>query len=201
MPPTSTIGKQLLSARAELHLNRLFQHGTDLYRGFERVLIQILEEEYDHFQSLLSADPTEVGSSETVIHSHKRRKVSEYVLFCRYMKKHHPEQERLQNVWKKLDKGDWRKRFKVTESSSVTVNSVIQSASVTQLCDEPVNPFLKSHRVKFKPVMEELLFQFDYESDYIDTLLNIRLSRTRIPAPVNISDSDYDDDDAETDSN
>src|SRR5579862_4144750 len=93
----SAITKALIVARVRSHITKVCKSGNEFEKGLTKFLTTVIEEEYTYIQSILNKN-NDTESNESLINSRKQRKVSEYVLFCRYMKENHPEQLRLQNV-------------------------------------------------------------------------------------------------------
>ena len=173
--------KRQLSSRTRFYISKFLKSGnSDLEHLFSKFLSKVLGEEYAFIQNYLGnvehssshVYDSDHESISTAVSSRRVRKVSEYVLFCRYMKMHHPEQQKLQEVWKKINRHDWRKQFGMQMTDSIISHT--QSEPITTI---EVNQVPQHIRSKYDTVMQELELISDEDGDYQRTLMNIQLQK------------------------
>lgn len=124
------------------------------------------------FHDLFQQQTNELKSDSFTVkkprkHKNTNRKQSEYILFCRYMKKHSPDQKNLQHVWKNTPNADWLKMKEelLNPTNSPPLPKIIEDSPPPQC-----------FKLQFTKVMKELMQQ--YEDDHFQTLMNIKLSKT-----------------------
>lgn len=170
-----SITKRLILARVHLHTQRLFKPGNSLEALFSKILLSILEEEYVYAQSLLEQVDSFSSTARAAVSRHRRsRKISDYVLFCRYMKQHHPEQTKLQSVWNKVRHSDWQTRFPARTNESGRTSRITPVSRETGPTEYDSSGS-KQERIKFDEVLKELLLQS--EDEPWKTLRNIQLQK------------------------
>lgn len=157
-----------LTSRVNFHIKKHFiESDSILYKSFHKFLHEVLTEEYKLIRSNVKLNKESVSNKSTR-RSLRVRKQSEYVLFCRFMKEHHPEQKNLQTVWKSSGKKDWLKNIK----------SINEQPPI-------IPPVSNPNKLKFKAVINELKILSD--EDPLIFKQNILRSKKWLPKVIDLT--------------
>ena len=134
-------------------MNRLLSPESTVQKIFHSLIREVLEQ----FIGGKIKIQTAWRENSNLNFNSKKRKTSDYVTFCRFMKRNFPNQKNLQSIWRSSHlRNQWK-------SSEMDTNAIIQTV--------PVIP-PPSFKLMFDKVIEELKLM--QEDDPIDTLFNIQ---------------------------
>lgn len=147
--------------KVQYHIQKHLKPDSTLIRPFSKLLTEIFQNEFNFQKNSLKKSNKQLRA---IVPKQKRekklsRKLSEYVQFCRYMKKNFPEKKNLQSIWKNPNvRNNWR---------SVESNQLLEKAA-TEMIIQPNN--------KFKSNYQNVLMEFKMLAEIDDpqeTLMNI----------------------------
>lgn len=148
-------------------INRLLTPESTVQKIFQSLIREVLE------QFIGGKFKFQKSWRENSNFNSKKRKISDYVTFCRFMKQNFPGQKNLQSIWRSNHlRNQWK-------SAEMDVQAVVQSV--------PTIP-PPSFKVMFDKVLEELKLM--QEDDPIDTLFNIQ-RKTFFMKPCSRTQSRY----------
>ena len=144
--------------KVRYHVCKHLKPDSALIRPFTKLLTEIFQNEFQ----FLKKSKKHFGANVPKQKSQKRnsRKLSDYVQFCRYMKKNFPEKKNLQTIWKNQNV---RNQWKMVDPQHL----IIQAE--TQMISLPNNKF----RSSFYNVLLEFKMLAEID-DPQETLMNIR---------------------------
>ena len=147
--------------KVQYFIQKHLKADSTLIRPFSKLLTEIFQNELEFQNKTLKKSCKQLrANAPNQKHAKKvSRKLSDYVQFCRYMKKHFPEKKNLQSIWKNPNiRVNWK---------SVEPQELIQKAE-TELIIQP--------NMKFKLKYQNMLAEFKMMAELDDpqeTLMNI----------------------------
>ena len=134
-------------------VDRLLTQGSTVQNILQNLIREVLE------QFVGGSCKIQTASRENLnFKNGKKRKISEYVTFCRYMKHKFPSQKNLQAIWRSSQlRNQWKSSMNINNTTIMETVSVVPSPTF---------------KFKFDQVLDELKQM--QEDDPIDTLFNIK---------------------------